>query len=1135
MKTFYEPGFLLEVPPAPESTTVKTFPTADGQGKIFWNQEQLGFHILKLPDIATIQGIVEKAVQEILRVQWEQTIVPLPPPDQKFTRGARSAWIDGQFGTEPPFWHRPVTEREALLRAHCPRTVQEAVERTQVLWLTSRGNVSAITPSENGITDPRVWLSHFYGLFWQMFHRKEKEARGIVGRQPPSHLKGRWALPVIVACELRTRGYVLGQQDMLTHISRFLGAAERDNNEALVEHIRAYLPTMSRRMVEDFRRDGRTNGMADSTWTKIANRSMDLGFGTSLSTENDISWEFADTFRTPSPNLYYTHSAQVTGWLRDKALANGGGKRSIETQEDPFMAILEPYRSSVPKWVALLSEYRKTIVVKKAREKGRSYLDLLDWVAEDESRHDPMLIRRDQIRNDQNRDAPTLHKKIREMDVISKSKNALLNAYFSLFDYVSLKDPSFRNPIFIKLDGFSRQIGERSSIGKTYRKRIPSYVLEDFKTFLVTPTEDGGFRWGDWVSEQERIIINGQSVFCPLRPAILAMLAAWPLRINQVSWLDSGELDEISFDHSAGRFTPHSGGVPGRRMGVVQPALDDAFDESHRLDLLVAINKRPLGEPSEYTIPYMDERTLWVIRQVREWQIQYGTSPQLVREADAPYDNAIAQDDTARELMPEICPLFRDPTHRGLFPPSYGRMKGFWSSACLAYDHHNAEWKNPKTGRVQKRKGWPQLSKEVEKDESVSRKAKNRVIVALQSATKIRYRYDLYSLKVGGVSHLIDRGIPLAIVSAMAGHKTLSMTLRYFVLDRTVWREKLSKLAKEDRNLQMRPAEIETRLRDISSHQEWLLGNSDGAFTALQHAVAEGRNFTISTTGICPGTRCEEGLRLKRVKSDGENRSGVVPGSLCGLCDFRVYGPPFLLGLAKEFNETLYTLSELASQQQKLRTQQRELEAADRSDEAIVCRNEDEELTRRAEPDCAHAARLYEMITECVQMAEKAGAVGSGLQPALLAQKPSARPMVEAVGNFEQWREILEMAEVMPATKSLIPDQVGARFQNKLMGVLARNGAEPFLAVLPSEMARRASLDFAALLERAVPSSDDREAVFEGRRLLSEVGVDEDKFRTGTKLLERKYSVQTANRLTAPTTRQLSEPSTDQSTNQNST
>lgn len=1133
MKKFYEPGFLLEVSPAPESTSVKRFPTADRSGEIIWNTDQLGFHILRCPDIDTIQTIVEKAVEDILRIQWEGTIVSMPPPTETFARGMRPRWVEKQFPAEvtgAPFWELPASEREKWLMPHCPKTLAAAVDCAESLWLSHKANVSAITPRENQISDPRTWLGHFYGLFWQLIRRKELEARGISGRQPPSALKGRWALPIVVASELRNQGYVLAQQDLMPHAARYLSVMTRDQNFSLLEYISARLPQMCRILPSEIKEASGSSGISPAMTAKASSRAMDLGFCTSLASTRDISWEFADEFRSPGPSIYYTYSAHVTGWLRDKAKANSDGKRAIESQVDPFLDLLEPYQATLPRWFELLKAYRQTIVVKRAREKARLYLELLNWAQEDPSRADPKLIRRDQIRDDCDSDAATFHRRLRDLDIISKSKNGLLNAAFGLFDFVAVSSPGFRNPIYLKQDPFPRQIGERSSIGKTYRKRIPSYVLEDFKNFLVTPTENG-FRWGDWVIQQDQTIINGQPVFCPLRPAILALLASWPLRINQVSWLDSGEMDELLFDPLTRRFSPNAAGISGRRMGVIQPALDDGFDESHRLDLLIGINKRPLGEAAEYTIPYVDERTLWIIQQVRGWQMAYGVAPQVVREADCPYNNGIAQDEFARELMPEICPLFRDPLHRGLFPPSYGRMKAFWSAACEAYDQHNAEWTNPTTGKVEIRKGWPQISKEVEKDTRVTRKAKNRLVTAFQSVMKPRYRYDLYSLKVGGVSHLLDRGIPLAIVAAMAGHKTLSMTLRYFVLDRTVWRDKLSKLAKEDSNLQMRPAEIESRLRDVSSHQEWLLGNSQGAFTALQHAVAEGRNFTISTTGICPGTRCEEGLRLKRVKSDGENRSGVVPGSLCGLCDFRVYGPPFLLGLAKEFNETLYTLSELAARQQKLRSQQREYEAAGKNDEAIVCRNEDEELSRRAEPDCAHAARLYEMINESVHMAEKSRPVGSGLQPALLAQKPTARPTVEAVGNFEQWKEILEMAEVLPATKSLVPDQVSVRFQNKLMGVLAKNGATPFLAVLPTDLARKASLEFAALLERAVPSSDAREAVFDGRLLLSEIGIDtEAKVKAGANLLQQKYSEHQAERLPGSQAKRLPSSSSDTQT-----
>lgn len=1125
MKKFYEPGFLLEVPPAPESTSIKRFPIANGEAEIIWNQDQLGFHILKCPEIETIQSIVEKEVSDILRVQWESTIQRSLAPTETFSRGARSSWIEKLFpptATRGSFWTLPVEERESLLRPYCPRTLDEALERTETLWLTHKGNVSAITPRENNIADPRVWLAHFYGLFWQTIRRHEKEARGIVGRAAPSELKGRWALPIAIAAELKSQGFVLAQQDLMPHAARFLSVMTRDQNLALLDHINAKLPEMCRTMPADIRK-GSLSVISDEMGAKISSRAMDLGFCTNLASFTDISWEFADEFRTPGPSIYYTYSAHVSGWLRDKAKANCSGKRGEETQIDPFMARLEQYQTTIPKWFELLSEYRPTIVVKKARDKAATYTALLDWAAEDPSRHDPASIHRGQIRDDRNQDAPTLYNRIREMDVTSKTKNALLNAAFGLFDFIALKSPDFRNPIYPKLDAFARQIGERSSIGKTYRKRIPSYVLEDFKNFLVTPTEDGSFRWGAWVLQQDQTLINGVPVFCPLRAAILALLASWPLRINQISWLDSGELDEMLFDPTSRQFSRNPVGVPERRTGVIQPALDDSFD--HRLDLLVAINKRPLGEAAEYTIPYVDERTLWIIRQVREWQQSYGMAPHLVKEADSPSDNGIAQDDLARELMPEICCLFRDPLHRGLFPPSYGRMKAYWSAACEAYDQHNAEWTNPKTGQVEERKGWPQLSKQVERGSTVSRRAKNRFVTAYQSVARPTYRYDLYSLKVGGVSHLLDRGIPLAIVAAMAGHKTLSMTLRYFVLDRTVWRQKLSNLAMEDASLQMRPSEIEAKLRDVSSHQEWLLGNTQGAFTALQHAVAEGRNFTISTTGICPGTRCEEGLRLKRVKSDGENRSGVVPGSLCGLCDFRVYGPPFLLGLAKEFNETLYTLSELASRQQQLRTRQRQFEADKQYDDANVCRNEDEELSRRAEPDCAHAARLYEMINESVQMAERTKPIGSGLQPALLAKKPTARPTVEAVGSFEQWREILEMDEILPSTKSMVPDQVSARFQNKLLGVLAKNGAQPFLAILPSHLARKASLEFAYLLERAVPSSDAREAVFEGRLLLREIGIDtEAKIKAGVSLLQDKYSERSGDLLAPSIPKQLPTP-----------
>jgi hypothetical protein len=126
MKSFYEPGFLLEVPPARESTDIKTFASVAGDREIIWNVDQVGFHILKLPDIETIQRIVAKKVAEILRIQWEETIVRSQPPPNTDSRGLRRKWISAQFGdagAKGSFWALPVDERAALLRPYCLRAM----------------------------------------------------------------------------------------------------------------------------------------------------------------------------------------------------------------------------------------------------------------------------------------------------------------------------------------------------------------------------------------------------------------------------------------------------------------------------------------------------------------------------------------------------------------------------------------------------------------------------------------------------------------------------------------------------------------------------------------------------------------------------------------------------------------------------------------------------------------------------------------------------------------------------------------------------------------------------------------------------------------------------------------------------
>jgi hypothetical protein len=138
----------------------------------------------------------------------------------------------------------------------------------------------------------------------------------------------------------------------------------------------------------------------------------------------------------------------------------------------------------------------------------------------------------------------------------------------------------------------------------------------------------------------------------------------------------------------------------------------------------------------------------------------------------------------------------------------------------------------------------------------------------------------------------------------------------------------------------------------------------------------------------------------------------------------------------------------------------------------------------------------------------------SGKMPAgtLVAQKAMLRPNIEQMGQFDQWKEILEMGQILPNTQSRVPDQVGMRMQNRLMGILAKNGATPFLAVLPGHLAKTVSLEFARLLEKAIPSELEREEVFAGRKLLKEAGFQAESMilRANENLLKLGQSDSTA-------------------------
>lgn len=1091
------PTQLGVIPPVDVAREIARFRSAVVGEELLWNQSELGHYILRVPSIAEIETIVLEEERKLLAVRWESFVVSAGPGDTT-VKGVKERyvavdWLLGEIfpncGTISPtrlsdanlekyaaFQTKPLQEQQAFLRARTPRNFDEARGRMSAISFlkTSCKDMFALRPSETEIADPLIWLGRFHSL---LLRPPNRTPRGYL---------------FAVAFQLRTRGILLLSQCAAGRWRTFGGHAGKwgdsplSNDDPYSRQIACLFAERENELVR-LAKKAVGKDLRAVAWRKMAGRISDiLWCSTLMDPEKEVSWEFAKGFTRPAGNRA-TGNPAITAMLKACALKNNH-LEIVRTKSTFMSTILDGTRgrdAEMQEWLDLIDRYHRGLVTKTTHGTSSALKHFVLWLAQLPIIPKPLELQRKHIRSDGDPEINTLKRYLEKTGNAFRYLNHVLGTVSLFFEWLERELDAFKQPISYKIDQFKSTVGRRLT-GKTHRGRIPSRVLDDVRNFLVVRTEQG-FEWSKWTRESSIIRLDGENVFCPIYPAVISMLLRWPLRSNQVLWLDSGELDESYYDFAAGQFTLNPNGVVGRSLGVVAPALDQgALGEGHQLDLQVAVNKRPVGERADYTIPYVDDETIWVIRQVLDFQNKYGAKPRLVKECDAPYNHGVDKSETVRAKLPDICCLFRHPEERGAFPPDSWVLNRFWGKICGAYDDQNAVWLNPVTGISGQRPNWPRLSKKVEKEYQVATRLRGegKQGKATITARKHQAIHDIHSLRVGGISYLLDRGIPVGIVAAVAGHGSLLMTLHYYVVERGEIRKKLSEAMRENPEMARVATVVEERLKAGGDHSSWLRAMSDAAFSALHTAIENGGNYRITPRGICPGTKCEDGLRI-RSKGDSIGETTLVPGSLCGLCIYNLYGPAFLPGLVREFNETLYALEQLARTQIDIRVRERNYEGANNFDEAMMLRSEDELLSRRAEPDCAHLVRLHEMIEESLLMV-KEGRADPGQKHALVAMA-GARASIELAGSFEQMKEILDTAELLPTMRTKLPDEVSKAFQNRLLGVLVKNGAEPFLAGLPEPVAHRSALDFANLLAKSIPSRADLESVFSGKLLLRDI------------------------------------------------
>jgi hypothetical protein len=358
--------------------------------------------------------------------------------------------------------------------------------------------------------------------------------------------------------------------------------------------------------------------------------------------------------------------------------------------------------------------------------------------------------------------------------------------------------------------------------------------------------------------------------------------------------------------------------------------------------------------------------------------------------------------------------------------------------------------------------------------------------------------FNEHTLRVTGLTALIDAGVPIGIVSEfLAGHATVFMTWYYY----KPWIGKITKLLNE--KTQGRSALEEEDWEDFLNNQptellhDLSVYNSEDGGRGIENSQSALR--ASMDEGECPngGTLCHiGGALLDRAK----NVYGPVPGGSrnCVLCRFFVTGPRYLGGLSAKCNQTAALLGEKCLRVKDAEARRRqEAAAAISSGEADMHRRReraaDETVESLIEGVSALAItwtaqlRLIGKIKNLMNEYRRRGTTGK--LPVLLNGDTSDFELaLSHCSDFEMWDRICRSSVFYTSIDSRLPSIRRARLFDFW---LQRAGHRGVFATLNEEELLDVGNAWSAYFRDRVGETTLGEAI-DGKRTLKELGIEAD-------------------------------------------
>jgi hypothetical protein len=288
----------------------------------------------------------------------------------------------------------------------------------------------------------------------------------------------------------------------------------------------------------------------------------------------------------------------------------------------------------------------------------------------------------------------------------------------------------------------------------------------------------------------------------------------------------------------------------------------------------------------------------------------------------------------------------------------------------------------------------------------------------------------MHSLRVAGITRLIEMGIPMQVIAEFfSGHATVAMVTHYKKHEIGYIQKRFLEAAKQAEVL----GDFGTLFEKIVSESSGFLVGNIAYGTRVPADLAVQRPWSGWKTvdgGACPlgGTACEIGMLSEMPDDIGSKEVwGPVSGG-CGNCVYFTSGPPFLLQQAHKLNELMFELRAMAKQARQLRERAFKITLPDERQNAIEKReikSKIEEIERQMEPFVREWYNRFLMFQESLKKLDNWNALvcehkrSQEPAPLMLVSHATGNELddqlsiaSERVGEFTLVRETLRQAQL---------------------------------------------------------------------------------------------------------------------------